>query len=155
LGRKTVALLDAREAADIPADPFIVVVGSYRVSDRPLASILSKVTLSASVEALGQLTQGVKAMISIAVLAGSIATTGGAAAGGASMGGASYGSEAGLGDSEAILEHYNQAEALTQQARAFSNLGLRAPAQHARTQAHGHELAACRLGLGKRLTRFS
>jgi hypothetical protein len=128
-----------------------VVVGSYRVSDRPLASILSKVTLSASVEALGQLTQGVKAMISIAVLAGSIATTGGAAAGGASMGGASYGSEAGLGDSEAILEHYNQAEALTQQARAFSNLGLRAPAQ----QAHGHELAACRLGLGKRLTRFS
>jgi hypothetical protein len=143
-----------------------------------LASILSKVTLSASVEALGQLTQGVKAMISTAVLAGSIATTGGVAVGagtagvaasnrpgmlsggggaaGALMGGASSsGGSTGLGDSEAILEQYNQAEALTQQAGAFSALGLRAPAQYARNQAHGHELAARRLELGRRLARFS
>ena len=141
-----------------------------------LASILSKVTLSASVEALGQLTQGVKAMVSTAVLAGSVATGSGAlgaaspnkpgmiggsgssgsGAVGASMGGASSsGSGAGLGDSEAILEHYNQAEALTQQAGDFSALGLRAPAQYARTQAHGHELAARKLALGRRLARFS
>jgi len=147
-----------------------------------LASILSKVTLSASVEALGQLTQSVKAMISTAVLAGSIATTGGGAgagaagmaspqmpgmisggsgsggsgAAGALMGGASSsGRGTGLGDSEAILEHYNQAEARTQQAGAFSALGLRAPAQYARTQAHGHELAARKLELGRRLARFS
>jgi len=143
-----------------------------------LASILSKVTLSASVEALGQLTQGVKAMISTAVLAGSIATTGAGAAGmaspqmsgmisggsgsggsgaaGALMGGASSsGRGTGSGDSEAILEHYNQAEAFNQHAGAFSALGLRAPAQYARTQAHGHELTARKLELGRRLARFS
>jgi len=138
-----------------------------------LASILSKVTLSASVEALGQFTQGVKAMISTAVLAGSIATTGGAAAGaagvasggsgsggsgaaGASMGDASSSSGGiAFGGNEAILEHYNQAEAFTQQAGAFSALGLRAPAQYAHTQAHGHELAARKLELGRRLARFS
>jgi len=147
-----------------------------------LASILSKVTLSASVEALGQFTQGVKAMISTAVLAGSVAATGGTAAGGAAAGGgagaaaagvapggsgsggaagasmggaASSGSGAGSGDSEAILEHYNQAEALNQQAGAFSALGLRTPAQYALTQARGHELAARKLELGRRLSRFS
>jgi hypothetical protein len=127
-----------------------------------LASILSKVTLSASVEALGQLSQGVKAMVSTAVLAGSIAATGGAAAGGAAAGGSasvgaasSSGGGTGLGGGEAILEHYNQAEALAQQAGTFSALGLRAPAQYARTQAHGHELAARKLELERRLARFS
>ena len=149
-----------------------------------LASILSKVTLSASVEALGQLTQGVKAMISTAVLAGSIATTGGAAASGgagvsgpaspnkpgmisggsglggggtagATLGGTLSPGGSGLGEGEAILGHYSQAEALTQQAGTFSAMGFHAPAQYPRTQAHGHELAARKLALGRRLARFS
>ena len=151
-----------------------------------LASILSKVTLSASVEALGQLTQGVKAMISTAVLAGSIATTGGAAASGgagagaagiaspnkpgmisggngsggsgaagATLGGTPSPGGSGLGEGEAILGHYSQAEVLTQQAGTFSAMGFHAPAQYARTQARGHELAARKLALGRRLARFS
>jgi hypothetical protein len=34
-------------------------------------------------------------------------------------------------------------------------MGLNTPAQYARTQAHGHELAARKLELGRRLARFS
>jgi len=141
-----------------------------------LAGILSKVTLSASVEALGQLTQGVKAMISTAVLAGSVAGSGGAGAGGAVSGGITSGGSGPngsgavgaalggitspgrgfeMGDGEAILGHYSQAEALTQRAGSFGALGLQAPAQYARTQAHGHELAARKLELGRRLARFA
>ncbi len=142
-----------------------------------LASILSKVTLSASVEALGQLTQGVKAMVSTAVLAGSVAATSGAVTGGIARVAAEVWAEAAQGVavqlallweahlllvvgpdqevSEAILEHYNQAEALAQQAGTFSAFGLRAPAQYARTQAHGHELAARKLELERRLSQFS
>jgi hypothetical protein len=145
-----------------------------------LASILSRVTLSASVEALGQLTQGVKAMISTAVLAGSAAATGGAAgatsggfgvgAPGPDVGGSGLGSSdaagatmgvtpspgsSGGGEGEAILDHYNQAEMLTQQAGTFSAMGLHAPAQYARTRVRGHELAARKLELGRRLARFA
>ncbi len=53
------------------------------------------------------------------------------------------------------MGHYDQAAALTQQAGAFSALGLQAPAQYVRTQARGHELAARKLELGQRLARFA
>jgi hypothetical protein len=53
------------------------------------------------------------------------------------------------------MGHYDQAAALTQQSGNFSALGLQAPAQYARTQARGHELAARKLELGQRLARFS
>ena len=138
-----------------------------------LAGILSRVTLSASVGALGQLSQSVKAMMSMAVMAGSVAGGGFAAAGsaggvaasgGSPSGGAmgtalggptSPGGGSGLGNGEAIMGHYDQAAALTQQAGTFGALGLRAPAQYARTQARGHELAARKLELGMRLARFA
>ena len=74
---------------------------------------------------------------------------GGSGAAGAALGGAHYtGGGSGLGGGEAIMGHYDQAAALTQQAGTFSALGLQAPAQYARTQARGHELAARKLELG-------
>jgi hypothetical protein len=136
-----------------------------------LAGILGRVTLSASVGALGQLGQSVKAMVSTAVMAGSMAGGGVGVAGsvvasgsspgssvitGAAVGGAPIpGGGSSPGDGEAIMGHYDQAAALTQQAGTFSALGLQAPAQYARTQARGHELAAQKLELVKRLARFT
>ena len=139
-----------------------------------LASILSRVTLSASVGAFGQLSHSVKGMMSMAVMAGAAAAGGGSAVGSASgfaaTGGGPGGSGAagaplgeasvpgvgsGWGGGEVIMGHYDQAAALTQHAGAFSALGLQAPAQYVRTQARGHELAARKLELGQRLAHFS
>jgi len=127
-----------------------------------LAGILGRVTLSASVGALGQLGRSVKAIVSTAVMAGSLAGAGSGAAGlvsGATdtpLAGAAFsGRGSGLGSGEAILSHYDQAAELTQRAGTFGALGLQTPAQYARTQARGHELTARRLELGQRLARFS
>jgi hypothetical protein len=129
-----------------------------------LAGVLGKVTLSASVEALGQLTRGVKAMVSTAVLAGSAAGGGGLAAGPGVGGGVSGGGPGGLsaavGGSGSeyggeILGRYDRAEALTRSAGTLGALGLQGPAQYARTQARTHELAARKLELQRRLSRFA
>ena len=137
-----------------------------------LAGILSKVTLSASVEALGQLTRGVKAIVATAVLANSMAGggaiqhgAGGPASGGQGPGGGAPPSPVGSGAStpnaaqwengQAILAHYDQGGGLTRQAGTLGAMGLQAPAQYARTQAHGHELTARRLALEGQLARFS
>jgi hypothetical protein len=135
-----------------------------------LAGILSRVTLSASVGALGQLSQSVKAVASTALMAGSVfgggagavGRVGGAAAGGGSpVGGGAAGAfpggapTPGWGSGGAIMDHYDQAAALTQQAGTYAALGLQAPAQYARTQVRGHELAARKLELGQRLARYS
>jgi hypothetical protein len=132
-----------------------------------LAGILSKVTLSASVEALGQLTRSVKAILSTAALAGTAAVGGGAGgSGSAGLGFGGGGGPAGvatgnsspsgeaLGDGGEILGYYDQARALTQRGGTLSTLGLDAPAQYARTQARIHELGARKLELQRRLKRF-
>jgi hypothetical protein len=146
-----------------------------------LAGILSRVTLSASAEALGQLTGAVKAIVSTAVLAGTAAAGAGTAGGGAGGGaagasaGASTGGLGGLGgggpglatgsaaanagpsgdgDAADIMGHYNQAQALTRRAGTLGALGLHAPAQYTRTQAHLHELEARKLDLQNRMARF-
>lgn len=134
-----------------------------------LAGVLSKVTLSTSVEALGQLTRGVKAILSTAVLAGTAAVGGGASGSGSAEGGfgggggpagvatgnSSFSGEAlGGGDGGEILGHYDQARALTQRGGTLSALGLDAPAQYARTQARLHELDARKLELQRRLARI-
>jgi hypothetical protein len=139
-----------------------------------LAGILARVTLSASVGAMGQLSQSLKTMMSTAVMAGVVTGGGVGAAGsaglvngagsnlhGGGIAGTALGSppplggESGSGGGEAIMGHYDQAAALTGQAGAFSALGLSTPAQYARTQARAHELAARKLELGQRLARFS
>lgn len=53
------------------------------------------------------------------------------------------------------MSHLNAAQDLTQRAGMFDALGLRAPAQFLRSQAHGEELGARQAELASRMQRFS
>lgn len=53
------------------------------------------------------------------------------------------------------MSHLNAAQTLTQRAGLFDALGLRAPAQFLRSQAHGEELGARQAELSGRMQRFS
>ena len=54
----------------------------------------------------------------------------------------------------AALSHLNNAQDLTQRAGMFDALGLHAPAQYLRSQAHGQELAARQEELAGRMQNF-
>jgi hypothetical protein len=134
-----------------------------------LAGILSKMTLTASVDAFGGIVQAAKQIVSIGALAASgIGAAAGAGAGAAGAGTAGAGA-AGIGSSPpgmgglgggglsggaAAMSHLNAAQDLSQRAAAFDALGLRAPAAYNRAQAHSHELAARQAELGERMQRF-
>ncbi len=117
-----------------------------------LAGILSKMTLTTTADAFGQMVQAAKQIISI----GALAASGVGAAAGAAGAGASGAAVAGgaLGSKEAALGHLGAAQDLTQRAAAFDALGFRAPAAYNRSLAHGHELAARQAELGQRMQRF-
>jgi hypothetical protein len=131
-----------------------------------LASILSKMTLTASVDALGGMVKAAKQIVSIGALAasgvGAAAGAGAGAAGAAGAGAAGAGSSASgmagasgaLSGGEAAMSHLNAAQDLTQRAASFDALGLKAPAAYNRAQAHSHELAARQAELGERMQRF-
>jgi hypothetical protein len=124
-----------------------------------LAGILSKMTLTTTADAVGQLFQAVKQVASIAALAASGV---GAAGAGAAAGGSAAASGAGTGmgaavsgsGAEAALGHLNAAQQLTQRAGALEAIGLKTPAAYNRSLAHGHELAARQSELGERMQRF-
>lgn len=122
-----------------------------------LAGILSKMTLTTTADAVGQLFQAVKQVASIAALAASGV---GAAGAGAAAGGSAAASGAGTGvavsgsGAGAALGHLNAAQQLTQRAGALEAMGLKTPAAYNRSQAHGHELAARQSELGDRMQRF-
>jgi len=131
-----------------------------------LAGILSKMTLTASVDALGGMVKAAKQIVSIGALAasgvGAAAGAGAGAAGAAGAGAAGAGSSASgmagasgaLSGGEAAMSHLNAAQDLTQRAASFDALGLKAPAAYNRAQAHSHELAARQAELGERMQRF-
>jgi hypothetical protein len=133
-----------------------------------IAGILSKMTLTASVDAFGGMVKAAKQIVSIGALAASgIGAAAGAGAGAAGAGTASAGaagigsSPAGMGGSggglsggAAAMSHLNAAQDLTQRAATFDALGLKAPAAYNRAQAHSHELAARQAELGERMQRF-
>lgn len=131
-----------------------------------LAGILSKMTLTASVDALGGMVKAAKQIVSIGALAasgvGAAAGAGAGAAGAAGAGAAGAGSSASgmagasgaLNGGEAAMSHLNAAQDLTQRAASFDALGLKAPAAYNRAQAHSHELAARQAELGERMQRF-
>lgn len=131
-----------------------------------LAGILGRTTLAATAEAFGQMVGAVKQIVSVAALA---ATGAGMAGGAVSTGGigtgtagalsgtsaaAIPGSAAGATPEAAALSHLNAAQSMTQQAGMFDALGLRAPAQYLRSQAHGQELAARQVELAGRMQNF-
>lgn len=134
-----------------------------------LAGILGKTTISTTADALGQMVNAVKQVVGVAALAatgvGAVGAAGAAGAGGAgAAAGAGAGSAgvagmaAGAGavsPQAAALSHLNTAQAMTQQAGMFDALGLRAPAQYLRSQAHGQELAARQAELAGRMQNFS
>ena len=118
-----------------------------------LAGILSKMTLTTTADAVGQLFQAVKQVASIAALAAS--GVGAAGAGAAAGGGTAAASgSAGLGGAGEAMSHLNAAQQLTQRAGALEAMGLKTPAAYNRSQAHGHELAARQSELGDRMQRF-
>ncbi len=124
-----------------------------------LAGILSKMTLTTTADAVGQLFQAVKQVASIAALAaGGVGAVGaGAATGGtAASAGAGTGAGAAVSGSgtEAAMSHLNAAQQLTQRAGALEAMGLKTPAAYNRSQAHSHELAARQSELGERMQRF-
>ena len=132
-----------------------------------LAGILSKMTLTASVDALGGMVKAAKQIVSIGALAasgvGAAAGAGAGAAGAAGAGAAGAGASASgmagaggaLSGGEAAMSHLNAAQELGQRAANFDALGLKAPAAYNRAQAHSHELAATgRHELGERMQRF-
>ena len=131
-----------------------------------LAGILSKMTLTASVDALGGMVKAAKQIVSIGALAasgvGAAAGAGAGAAGAAGAGAAGAGSSASgmagaggaLSGGEAAMSHLNAAQELGQRAANFEALGLKAPAAYNRAQAHSHELAARQAELGERMQRF-
>jgi hypothetical protein len=131
-----------------------------------LAGILSKMTLTASVDALGGMIKAAKQIVSIGALAasgvGAAAGAGAGAAGAAGAGAAGAGSSASgmagasgaLSGGETAMSHLNAAQDLTQRAASFDALGLKAPAAYNRAQAHSHELAARQAELGERMQRF-
>jgi len=122
-----------------------------------LAGILSKMTLTTTADAVGQLFQAVKQVASIAALAASgvgAAGAGAAAGGSAAASGAGTGAAVSGSGAGAALGHLNAAQQLTQRAGALEAMGLKAPAAYNRSQAHGHELAARQSELGERMQRF-
>ena len=131
-----------------------------------LAGILSKMTLTASVDAIGGMVKAAKQIVSIGALAasgvgaatGAGAGSAGAGAAGAAGAGSSASGMAGAGGAlsggEAAMSHLNAAQELGQRAANFDALGLKAPAAYNRAQAHNHELAARQAELGERMQRF-
>jgi hypothetical protein len=132
-----------------------------------LAGILSKMTLTASVDALGGMVKAAKQIVSIGALAASgVGAAAGAGAGAAGAAGAGAAGAAGssasdmagaggaLSGGEAAMSHLNAAQELGQRAANFDALGLKAPAAYNRAQAHSHELAARQAELGERMQRF-
>jgi hypothetical protein len=133
-----------------------------------LAGILGKTTISTTADALGQMVNAVRQVVGVAALAatgvGAASAAGAVGAGGAgAAAGAGAGSAgaAGAAGSAAVspqataLSHLNAAQSMTQQAGMFDALGLRAPAQYLRSQAHGQELAARQAELAGRMQKFS
>jgi hypothetical protein len=129
-----------------------------------LAGILSKMTLTASVDAIGGMIKAAKQIVSIGALAASgagVAAGAGAGAAGAAGAGTTGASASGmagaseaLSGGEAAMSHLNAAQDLTGRAATFDALGLKAPASFNRAQAHSHELAARQAELGERMQRF-
>jgi hypothetical protein len=124
-----------------------------------LVGALGNITISTSLDALKQ---GASAVMGIASLAVGVATGGvalaGAAAGGigaagSALGGMSAGGAGVLSGSGAsstsggspVVQHLQSAESMTRWSGVADAMGLRAPAQYMRSQAHQHELAARRL----------
>jgi len=134
-----------------------------------LAGILGKTTISTTADALGQMASAVKQVVGVAALAatgmGAVGAAGAVGAGGAgaaagtgagSTGAAGMAAGAGAASPQAAaLSHLNTAQTMTQQAGMFDALGLRAPAQYLRSQAHGQELAARQAELAGRMQNFS
>jgi hypothetical protein len=119
-----------------------------------LAGILSKMTITTTTDAVGQMFQAVKQVASIAALAASGVGAAGAGAGAAAGGGVAAAGSAELGGAEAAMSHLNAAQQLTQRAGTLEAMGLKTPAAYNRSQAHGHELAARQSELGERMQRF-
>lgn len=134
-----------------------------------LAGILGKTTISTTADALGQMVNAVKQVVGVAALAATGVGAAGAA-GAAGAGGVGVAAGAGAGSTgaagmaagagavspqAAALSHLNTAQTMTQQAGMFDALGLRAPAQYLRSQAHGQELAARQAELAGRMQNFS
>ncbi len=135
-----------------------------------LSGILSKMTLSASGDAVKGMVQAAKQIVSIGALAasgigavgagagaagaGAAGSTGAATGVGAAGATASMGASGGLGGSEAAFSHLSAAQNHSQQAATFDALGLQKPASFHRSQAHQHELAARQAELGERMQRF-
>ena len=134
-----------------------------------LAGILGKTTISTTADALGQMASAVKQVVGVAALAATgVGAAGAAGAVGAGGAGAAAGTGAGstgaagmaagagaASPQAAALSHLNTAQSMTQQAGMFDALGLRAPAQYLRSQAHGQELAARQAELAGRMQNFS
>lgn len=123
-----------------------------------LASILSKMTISTTADAFGQMLKTAQQIISIGALAASGV---GAAGAGAIATGAAASSTAGataagngLTGGAAAMSHLNAAQQLTKTAGTLDAMGLHAPAAYNRSLAHGHELAARQVELGERMQRF-
>ena len=135
-----------------------------------LSGILSKMTLSATVDGLKAMVGTVQQIASIAALAASgVGALGAGAAAGAGSSAAGLGASAaasspsgpagdasgpGSGSGGAALGHLNAAQGLTQQAAVFDALGLHAPAQFSRAMAHTHENSARQSELTERMQRF-
>lgn len=143
-----------------------------------LVGILGRVTLSASVDALQQTMGAVKAVVSTAMMVGTMGASGFAVGGGTAGGSPPSGGSAPSGGGTptsgapptaspaspnpspapssgdaAILSHYTQAQTLTRQAGLWGAVGLRGPAQVAQTQAREHELAARQLAFQQQITQ--
>ncbi len=131
-----------------------------------LAGILSKMTLTASVDALGGMIKAAKQIVSIGALAasgvgaaagagaGAVGAAGAGAAGASSTASGMAGAGGALSGGEAAMSHLNAAQELTRRAATFDAFGLKAPAAYNRAQAHSHELAARQAELGERMQRF-
>ena len=131
-----------------------------------LAGILGKTTISTTADALGQMVNAVRQVASVAALAvtpvgleqagaGAAGAGIGVAAGATSAGGTGGAISAGGAGPEAAMSHLNTAQDLTQRAGTFDALGLHAPAQFLRSQAHAEELGARQAELSGRMQRFN
>ncbi len=131
-----------------------------------VAGILGRMTIMTSADAVGQMLQAAKQIVSIGALAASgvgAAGAGAVAAGGSAtastgatasvMGGAAAVS-GGSGGGQAALGHLSAAQDLNQRAATFEAMGLHAPAAYNRSLAHGHEIAARQADLSERMQRF-
>ena len=118
-----------------------------------LAGILSKMTISTTADAFGQMVKAAQQIISIGALAASgVGTAGTGLVGTTSATGTTTAS--GLTGGAAATSHLNAAQQLTQTAGTFDAMGLHAPAAYNRSLAHGHELVARQIELGERMQRF-